>query len=275
MAALGSGPRKNPHHSAVTDEHGTPRKVVEMWRYVMGGIDLDPASSDYWNVNVVKARRFFDERMNGLECEWVVDGVSCPTVAINPPGTLIETPEERRRREAAERTAASSTARPHPGGADAFKKRSVPRKFWERAINLHREGRILCVGWTGFSLEQLVYLQGSAMHPLQFVTNVPCERMSFLRRPHSGGCYTFSDQAHGDLELEGFKGVKLVSELEKRCSCGRSGTGPPVEGGAPTHGNYLSFIPPHNRELAAVMVRRFVEASQRLDMVPGALVRPV
>lgn len=254
-----AAPRANAQHSARTDEHGTDPKVAELGRYVMGGIDFDPASSDYWNFHTVKARGFCDRRIDALapSTVWGVPGVHQARVLENPPGTVTLTPEERKR-----------------AGAPAFAKRSVPRLFWERTLEEYFARRILCVFWIGFSLEQLVILQPSPIyeassearrvHPLQFITNVPCERLSYLQRPHTTSCAVHDAP----------KAAKK-REREDMCNCGRSSTAPPEFGDSPTHGSYLTFLPPlDDHRLAGEMLERFVEGAGRAEMVPGALVRP-
>jgi len=51
------------------DEWFTPLEWIERARAVMGGIDLDPASTDKAQ-EIVKATRYFSEEENGLEQEW-------------------------------------------------------------------------------------------------------------------------------------------------------------------------------------------------------------
>jgi len=56
----------------------TPARYVDLAREVMGGIDLDPASNKKANA-VVKARRFFDKKNDGLSRQWKGN------VFLNPP----------------------------------------------------------------------------------------------------------------------------------------------------------------------------------------------
>ncbi len=257
--AAPKAPGANIHHSAKTDEHGTDAKVVDYARFTMGEIDFDPASSDYWNRYTVKSKSFCDQRIDALlpSTVWGAPGILRARVFENPPGTTAPTP-----------------AGTKATGVSPFVKRSVPRLFWERTLVEYFAGRILCVFWVGFSLEQLTYLQPSPVyaaegpkraHPLQFITNVPCERISYLQRPHTSWC----------------KGLEVPKGKlrEERCDCGRSDLGPPEEGGSPTHGSYLTFLPPlpvdsSAKRLGGEMMERFVEGAERSDMVPGALVRP-
>ncbi len=54
---------------SLSNEHYTPSKYIEAARNVLGEIDLDPASCEEAN-RIVKATEYFDEKSNGLECNW-------------------------------------------------------------------------------------------------------------------------------------------------------------------------------------------------------------
>lgn len=195
-------------HSAVTDDHGTPRAVIELCRQVMGVINTDPCSSAYWNMHTVKADKFYTMADDGLSQPWVGN------CFINPPGTLPPKPTDK-----------------------PFEKRSVPRKFWELAIERWRNDEINGFCYVGFALEQLTRLQGSPMHPLMFPTLFPCERLSFLQRGPNGG--------------------------------------PPVDPGSPNNGNFITVVPPKARSEASLWLAKFRVLSQRLDYCSGAVVRPI
>ncbi len=64
--------------SSQSNDWYTPLQYVEAARRVMGGIDLDPASSAQAN-QIVKANAFFDEAANGLAQGWT------GRIFLNPP----------------------------------------------------------------------------------------------------------------------------------------------------------------------------------------------
>ena len=71
---------KKPHvvNNSKDDEWYTPEQYIEAARFVMGSIDLDPASNDFAN-ETVKAAVYYDEAMNGLERDWYGN------IWLNPP----------------------------------------------------------------------------------------------------------------------------------------------------------------------------------------------
>jgi hypothetical protein len=72
--------RQEQHFSMSRNyEWGTPGYIVDMARQVMGGIDLDPASSALWNMATVRATTFWGLFDWGLRRDWF------GRVFINPP----------------------------------------------------------------------------------------------------------------------------------------------------------------------------------------------
>lgn len=73
----------NAQHESLSNEHGTTPYVLEIAREVMGGIDLDPASSATFN-KAVQAKQFFHRRKTGITRDW--NG----SVYLNPPGGVCD-----------------------------------------------------------------------------------------------------------------------------------------------------------------------------------------
>ena len=139
-------------HSKASMEHGTSAAAVDLARYTLGGIDLDPASSSYWNRYTVKATRFYDRRANGLVQPW------SGRVFVNPPG------------------------------ADAKAKTdTLVRPFWERLVEHWMRGALVGAFWWGYSLEQLQVLQSSPWDPSRCITLILGKREAHLVRPKEGG----------------------------------------------------------------------------------------
>ncbi len=143
----------NAQHSQASCEHGSPEEAVELARHTLGTIDLDPASSLYWNRFTVAAKQFFDRQADGLVQPWTGN------VWLNPPG-------------ADEQAGTPSLVRP----------------FWERLTWHWRLGSIEGAIYHGYSLEQLQMLQSSPWpSPANCIVLIYSKRLQHLRRPQGGG----------------------------------------------------------------------------------------
>ncbi len=232
----------NPLHSAQSAEHYTPREVVEAGRYVMGHFDLDPASSEYANYHVVKARNFYTKEDDGLSRPWF------GRVFLNA-----------------------------PGDEDGDVVLAKPRKFWERGVGFWQHHEVECLWQVGFNLGQLAVFQQSPASPLSFVTCFVRERWCFLVRP-----FELIDDGVHRLHTNG---CEAEGPCRKACKFGkpkkvkREMPGPPIPGEAPTHANYLTFIPPKDDDVARPMMRRFLEVCTDTSLFggkcAGQLVRPI
>lgn len=130
--------------SSESEDYGTPSEYCELARYVLDGIDLDPATSSYWNHYTVKAKTFYDERINGLSRPWF--------------GKVF-----------------------HNAPSNRELKMTV-KPWWERLVTHYMRGEVDCAIWIGFQLGQLQVLQGATAHPLQFLNLFPAKRLDFLVR---------------------------------------------------------------------------------------------
>lgn len=141
-------------HQSHDSDHGTPSEIIEPMREVMGGIDLDPCSSAAFN-QVVRAAKFYDASVNGLNQKW------SGRVWINAPGGLCDAYGVMLPRDASGKQEIKL-----PPGEDGKPRRrprsdyvSAPRLWWQQ----------LMVGWTCkmvtefgfelFSIELLAKLQ--------------------------------------------------------------------------------------------------------------------
>lgn len=230
-------------------ESGTDHKVTEFARYVMGDIDLDPASSQYWNYHTVKAKRFYSKEDDGLKQRWF------GRTFLNPPGTTDD-----------DRILGS-----------------LPRLFWERGLGHWSAGLLVCQFFVGFNMSQLQVIQGSPAHPLQFPTLFPDERLDYLERPWED--VPDPTGALIDRHVSGCTGDGGLRKCKKACKFGKPKTmkrmlaGPPRKQGAPPRPSYITFVPP--REGGPVdprpMLGRFFEgaADRTLGYVPGVVVGPL
>lgn len=75
---------KNALHSCESVEWGTPFDVLERVRRVIGTIDFDPATSDFFQSRV-RPTYYFDKQSDGLTSKWPI----CEGVFLNPPGGKV------------------------------------------------------------------------------------------------------------------------------------------------------------------------------------------
>ena len=174
-------------HSAATFEWGSPHDVVAMARHVLGRIECDPCTSEYWNNHVVKADAIYTEADSSLgrrRRHWTSDGVPVwRTFYINPPGGLVH-------------------------------------EFFRFATERWLEGS--AVFWTGFSLEQVVYLQRMGFFFHGFRRVVPPRRLAFMRG---------------------------VADRPQRSLFGEMPMDAPFQVDDPTHGNYLLLMPSEQEQI--------------------------
>lgn len=135
-----------PQHSKATVEQYTPPKIIDAARFVMGDIDLDPASSALAN-RTVRATTFYTQEQDGFAKEW------CGNVWLNPPGGDA------------------------PSG---LLSRSYAACWYVRLAAEWQLGRVKQAVFLGFTLEILRSVQGlTEWFPLGFPTCIPSSRLRF------------------------------------------------------------------------------------------------
>lgn len=131
------------HHQSKSQEWGTPMDVIEAADAVLGGIDLDPASSHEFNTRV-QARLYYTAADNGLALPWYGH------VFLNP-----------------------------PGGKDG--NRSVATLWWRKLVCEVREGRASHAIYVAFNINQLQVAQAEdELCLLDFPFCVPRQRLRFV-----------------------------------------------------------------------------------------------
>jgi len=144
MTAVATKPRAM--HLSESADWGSPPEVVKLARAVLGRIDLDPATSNYWNRHGVRAR--FIIGADGETTSWRCRE-SHVTVFLNPPGD---------------------------------KSGQLVKSFWARLVREWAAGEVESAVWVGFSLEQLVSLQSEPVNPMTLPMIVPRRRLAFMCR---------------------------------------------------------------------------------------------
>lgn len=159
---------KIAQHSSESNEHYTPRAIVEAARGVMGEIDFDPFSCARAN-EVVQARAFCSLPQSGFKCSWRLeplereDGVASSRVFCNPPGGKVD-----------KKTLEPTKA----GGRNSFSSAAVA---WAKLVYEWQIGNVEQAVFVGFNLEILRTSQAFAGIPGagEFPLCFPDERLGF------------------------------------------------------------------------------------------------
>jgi hypothetical protein len=182
-----------------SNEHGSPVEIVKAARLVMGGIDLDPASSAVFNT-VVQAKKIFTRKDNGLAQEW------SGRVFLNPPGGIIDKDGRRvfvktKKREGCSVTGACGL----PPGHKHEGIESSARKWWFKLAEEYKQGRVLCGVFVGFTLEILqttqVDVPEGLLLPLDPKVGLcfPRSRLKFLAVDDDGGLLPGDQPVHSNF----------------------------------------------------------------------------
>src|ERR1700678_4532682 len=158
-------------HSSASNEHYSPGAIVEAARALMGGIELDPASSALANT-VVRAERFFaaDRGESGSMRPW-----NARTVFLNPPGGKCD-PEGRSLVKLPGKKAGYAYEDGSPCSKPA---RSSTLLWWTKLAKEWVEGRVEQAVFLGFSVEVLQQTQQAPIGVMDFPFCVPRRRIAF------------------------------------------------------------------------------------------------
>jgi hypothetical protein len=126
-------------HSSESNEHYTPRAIVEAARGVMGEIDFDPFSCASAN-RIVQARSFCAPPQDGFLCEWSFEGKPS-RVFCNPPGGKLD----------------RKTLKPVTNKGPGFSSAAVG---WAKLMHEYEAGHVQQAVFVGFNLELLRTSQG-------------------------------------------------------------------------------------------------------------------
>ena len=215
-------------HSAASPEWGTPMLLRRFSARVLApaamgrAIDLDYASSSYWN-------QWWDDADRPLE---FLNGSKGRDVLV-----------EADRRCAAPRLGAGFFNPPGIGGGE------MVQRCWTLFEKDHREEKLGSGGWIGFSVEQFGSLQNHGeRNPLTcgeddlITTIVPSRRAHYVVHPEQLIAITQKKQKRRDRKSKQWKAEqRLIQRLRERTD------DRPVDAGAPSHLSYFTILWHHDR----------------------------
>lgn len=146
-------------HSSLTNEHYTPPLFIEAARRCMGGIDLDPASSEQANKNV-NAKYFYTAQQNAFTQAWF------GRVWLNPPGGLCDRH--------------GNTLAKGVRGLSKVDRNSSMVMWWKKLTAEYLAGNVSQAIFLGFTLEILRLGQAAPISTLSVPFCIPRERIDFL-----------------------------------------------------------------------------------------------
>ncbi len=193
----------NVLHSSASNEHGTPATIALAAEQVMGGIDLDPASTPLFN-EIIGAAKIFTAEDNGFAQLWP------GRVFLNPPGGLADKEGRRviRGRAGAPGCTVSGAcglAAPH-GHVGVT---SSAKLWWALLARSFAAGVTTQGIFVGFTLELLQSTQGKlhedvdmggmASTPLDHAVCYPRERLAYNAQDASGKLVPGEDPTHSSF----------------------------------------------------------------------------
>jgi len=167
-------PAANARHTSNDSDYGTPQAIVESARKVMGGIALDPASSEEHN-RLVRAKHIYTAADDGFAKPW-----RARSVFLNPPGGLSDNQQRPVKREC---RVTGACGLPLPHTHDGVE--SSQKKWWRKLVREWASDRTRQAVFVCFSVELLQTTQSGADEhdglPLEFAICYPRVRLAYLK----------------------------------------------------------------------------------------------
>lgn len=207
----------NVRHSSDSVEWYSPRDVVDLARSVMGGVDLDPFSSDeaqrvvragqHWTLEGARRRAAIGPSScdgNGFTSPW--GRASEPTrVFVNAPGGTVDDdglPSVYARGGVAACGVSGSCGAPAPHAHVG--RHSAQKRAWRKLVEEWRDGRVSQAVFLCFSLELLQVAQSDAAPgeplPTDFPVCYPRRRLAY-RRPSPDGSEVGASPPHASCAV--------------------------------------------------------------------------
>lgn len=171
----------NAKHSSEHAEHYSPAWLAELACVLMGGIDVDPASSGKAN-RVIGARKYYTKATNGYNKPWP------GRVFLNPPGGICEAEtgklliKKTKDRESCTVTGSCGRRAPHVHQGVT----SSAKAWWHQLGTRYLRGETRSALFIGFSLEILQSTQiempfghPTPVRPAHFPRLYPKDRVPF------------------------------------------------------------------------------------------------
>lgn len=166
------------HHQSATPEHYTPAEIIEAARAVMGGIDLDPASTQSVNDLRVRAHAFFDRGSDGLTKFWY------GRAWLNPPGGKLK--------KTGGNVWGYAPIKDGPGESSAA-------VWWRKLAEEYVAGRVTQAIFLGFTLEIFASSQSAAVWPGDLPFCIPAKRIRFEKETAPGTFVKGDSPTHSNV----------------------------------------------------------------------------
>lgn len=186
-------------HMSTRQDWQTPQWIIEAARTAMGGIDLDPASSEAANANV-KAVKIYTEAQDGLAATWG------GRVFLNPPGGRVG-------------------------------RESSARVWWQKLLAEHAAGRVTAGIFVAFNAGAMIETCAKLTigFPLNYVACVPWQRVRYLQPGHVIAAGLLPRVAKAVARGDGKGAAALMRRHDGALAAGDA----LISGDAPPHGSMI------------------------------------